>query len=61
MNITFLTNIYDRDGDLVDKGIFIHFGGGESTTIIKFKDLKQLENARDTLVSICEEIKEHWQ
>lgn len=54
---TFLVNLYDSDGDILDKGVFLCFGG----TLIKVSDsLEGFPEFCDHLASINKEISETY-
>jgi len=55
MRIGFRKDIYDNEGDVNESGIFISFA---ETTLIKFKDMKELEDAIKSLQSCVRELKE---
>ena len=54
MDWTFSINQYDRDGDIIDSGVFIHVG---DITTIKFKDVEELEKFCLHVLSSLQEIK----
>lgn len=56
MNCLFSVNLYDRDGDLVDRGVFLHIG---DSTIIKFQDSVELEQFGNRVLHMLKEIREH--
>jgi len=56
MEFYFSVNLYDKDGDRFDEGIFIHVG---DSTIIKFPDVKSVEDFAKGLLSAIPEIKEN--
>lgn len=55
--IMFSVNRYDRDGDIVETGIFLHFGD----TIVKAADtLADFRRLPDHIESMAEEIAENY-
>ena len=46
MKTLFSINSYDDEGDIVDEAIFLHVS---DTTILQFKDIKELEDFADNL------------
>lgn len=57
MDYAFSKGLYDRDGDEYDDGIFIHIG---KDTIIKFKDIGELEQFANRILSSLPEIRETY-
>jgi len=57
MQTMFSVDMCDRDGDVIEAGIFIHI---ENTTILKFKDTVELEDFARGLLSMIAEIKENY-
>jgi hypothetical protein len=55
--ILFTVNEYDRDGDITDKGIFLHNGGGR---IKVAKDIKRFDEFIESLKDMSEEIKANY-
>ena len=53
MNITFIKNLYDEDGDIIDTGIYLHIN---DITIIKLQDLAELQDVARQLTKIYDEI-----
>ncbi len=53
MKTTFSINHYDRDGDLVDTGIYLHL---ESGIILTFKDVEELKDFGSGIVDMISEI-----
>lgn len=53
MDWTFSINQYDRDGDIIDRGVFVHVG---DITTIKFKNSEELEAFCLQILSSLEEI-----
>lgn len=60
MKTTFIINNYDKDGDLVDEGIFINIVGEDIKNIIKFKNTDQLRILSEHLSSCAKEIDEYY-
>lgn len=60
MKTTFLVNLYDRDGDLVDKGIYIDIKGDSFSTMFKVSAPYQLEMIADALKRSATEIRENY-
>jgi len=57
MDISFVINLYDKDGDIYENGIFIFV---EERTIIKFKNIEELNDFANTIKNnIIPEIKEN--
>ena len=54
MNYTFSINQYDRDGDIIDRGIFVDIG---DITTIKFQDIEELEKFCLQILSSLPEIR----
>jgi hypothetical protein len=54
MDYTFSINQYDRDGDIIDRGIFVDIG---DITTIKFKDSEELEKFCLQILSSLQEIR----
>jgi len=54
MDYTFSVNQYDRDGDIVDRGIFVDIG---DITIIKFQNSDELEEFCLEILSSLPEIR----
>lgn len=57
MNHTFSVNLYDKDGDILEEGIFLHIG---DITTIKFKDVSELDDFTHALSSTVKEIRENY-
>lgn len=57
MNYSFSVNLHDRDGDKFDDGVFAHIG---DNTIIKFKDIDELEKFANDILGSLEEIRENY-
>lgn len=53
MDVEFLINIYDNEGDIVEKCICLEL---DNKTIIKFKDIKELINFKNQCDLIIKEI-----
>jgi hypothetical protein len=53
MDYSFSINLYDSEGDKFQDGIFIYIG---ENTIVKFKDLQELEAFSENLSLSLEEI-----
>ena len=56
MNTHFSIGLYDNEGDKYEEGIFIHVS---DSTILRFKDLRELEGFSESLPSTIREIKEN--
>ena len=54
MDYTFSINQYDRDGDIIDSGVFVHFG---DVTTIKFENSEELEKFCLQILSSLQEIR----
>ena len=54
MDWTFSINQYDRDGDIIDSGVFIHVG---DITTIKFENSEELEKFCLHVLSSLQEIR----
>jgi hypothetical protein len=52
MNISFSINLYDNEGDEIEKGLYIH----NNEVILKFKNLQNLINYKNQLDDIIKEI-----
>jgi hypothetical protein len=57
MKYSFSVNLYDKDGDEFDKCILVHVG---DNTMIKFKDINELEKFADDILSSLGEIKDYY-
>jgi hypothetical protein len=57
MDVTFSVNMHDKDGDVFDKCILLHFN---DTFILKISDLKELDNTIKQLQDIKTEITENY-
>lgn len=56
MNVTFSVNEYDFEGDIMEKGIYLHF----NNTKIKVADtIEEYKKLVDDLESIAEELDEN--
>lgn len=55
--VTFSVHEYDKDGDIADAGIFLHFGG---TKIRVAKNMKEFEAFIERLKTMPEEIRENY-
>ena len=55
--IHFGVNLYDKDGDIYETGIYLFIG--DQNTIIRFDDSKQLEIFADKIKLMLPEIKEN--
>lgn len=56
-DITFSVNEYDRDGDCIDKGVFLHFG----QTRVKVSDsIKEFSEIVPHFESIRDEIENNY-
>ncbi len=56
MHVTFSVNEYDYDGDIMEKGIYLHF----NNTKIKVADtIEEYKKLVDDLESIAEELDEN--
>ncbi len=53
MNITFSIDSYDKDGDIMEPGIFLHF---EDRFSLRLKDFSALERMINNLIDIRDEI-----
>ena len=56
MDWTFSINQYDRDGDIIDRGVFIHVG---DITTIKFENSEELEAFANRILKSLPEIREN--
>jgi hypothetical protein len=54
MDYTFSVNQYDKDGDIIDRGIFVDIG---DVTIIKFQNSDELEEFCLEILSSLPEIR----
>ena len=57
MKYAFSVNLYDRDGDEFDNCVLAHIG---EDTIIKFKDVEELEKFAHIILNSMKEIKENY-
>jgi hypothetical protein len=57
VKVCFSINEYDSDGDIIDKGIFLHFG---NTKIKVTNDLDGLKNFKNHIEKIIKEIEENY-
>ena len=55
MKFTFQVHNYDRDGDMVEEGIFLDIG----TVILKFDGVTDLEDFAKEIIRCLPEIKEN--
>jgi hypothetical protein len=55
-NASFSVDQYDRDGDIVEEGVFVHLGA----TILQFSGVKQLDGFIEKLKKISNEVKENY-
>lgn len=55
MRIGYRENIYDKDGDINEEGLFIYFG---DVTILKLKDELELREIIQELNQVLAEMKE---
>lgn len=58
MNITFSTNMYDSDGDIVKSGIILHFE--KTGFMLRIKNLDELNSMINNLQRIHKEISETY-
>ena len=58
MKYSWQINNYDSDRDILDTGILVHMG---DSTIIKFKDISDLEDFANGILHSLPEIKENIQ
>ena len=56
MNLTFSTGIYDRDGYLVDSGVFLHLNSG---VILRFDDPDAIEAFAQDILGMLLEIRDN--
>lgn len=56
MEFYFSVNLYDKDGERYDEGVFIHVG---DSTIIRFPDAKSVEDFAKGLLAAMPEIREN--
>ena len=56
MKFTFQINNYDRDGDIIEEGVFINVG---DITTIKFTNIDDLEDFAKRILHSLPEIKEN--
>lgn len=54
---TFSINMYDRDGDLIDEGVFLHFGDMSVKVAVSVADFKNFERC---IVAMEREINENY-
>jgi hypothetical protein len=54
-DITFSVNSYDRDGDIIDKGIFLHFGDTMVRVADNLADFKSITFHMEKIVKEIEE------
>jgi len=57
-NVTFSICRYDFEGDWVEDGYFIHID--DKNLILKFNKLSDVEDLRDSLTNIIEEIRNDY-
>ena len=57
MEVTFSVNSYDKDGDILEGGIFLHFGG---TRVKVCEGINNLDEFVRDITAIAEEIKENY-
>lgn len=57
MNATYSVNLYDKDGDLIDKNILIHLN---DDVIIKIMNSDELKALGERFIKISEEIYENY-
>jgi hypothetical protein len=57
MDIGFTVNLHDKDGDVFDKCLLLHFN---DTFILKISNLKELDNIIKQLQDIKTEVKENY-
>lgn len=58
MKATFSVNLHDHDGDVYEKCILIHLE--DTKTILKLKDIKQLNQFISELTKIKKELKSSY-
>lgn len=56
-DVLFSVHDYDQDGDILERGIFLHFG---STRVKVAETLKEFKTVTDTISGMVEEIKENY-
>lgn len=56
-DITFSINQYDKDGDVIDKGIFLNFGDTSIKVAANFAEFKTIVWQMEKIVK---EISENW-
>jgi len=56
--VTFSVNNYDNDGDVLDRGIFLHFG--PDVRIKVARDVKEFQGFIDNLQEMKTEIEENY-
>ena len=54
-DIVFSVNEYDRDGDVTDKGVFLHFGETRVKAADSIDDFRSIVQHMKTMVSEIEE------
>ena len=57
MKYAFSVNLYDKDGDEFDHCIVVHIG---DDTMIKFKDIDELETFANSILGSLKEIKDYY-
>lgn len=56
-DVLFSVHDYDQDGDILERGIFLHFG---STRVKVAETLKEFKTVTDTISGMAEEIKDNY-
>jgi hypothetical protein len=57
MRISYTVNEYDNDGDIIDTGIFLHFGDTRVKVAVTEKEFDEIV---ETMKHISEELKMKW-
>ena len=61
MKFSFSVNLYDSDGDVFDRGIFLHSQGTTGEFVIKVKNIEALDSMIDNLKKIRNEAIESYE
>jgi len=59
-NILFSVNDYDKDGDFVDKGIYLHFGGTRVKAAETFSEFKSIVGVFEKIVKEIEDYPDEY-
>ena len=57
MKATFTVNLYDSDGDMIDKGVYIHLN---DDIILKLMNSDELKALGENFIKMSEEIYENY-